>query len=415
MRKILVSAYGCEPDKGSEAGVGWNWCIQMAKCNELWIITRANNKDVITGKIPKELEKNINFIYYDLPKTIKKIKNKEKRLYLYYFLWQLGAYFTAKKIIKEKEFDYCMHLTFGSMWMPTLFPLLKLPFIWGPIGGGESVPDYYLNNFPLKYRIVQKLRKLLITTSFINPLITIPSRNAELIIARTEESADVIPFKYRNKTRIILETAIDFDMFKENVRIRENEKICKIIYTGRLIHLKGLENALHALALIKAEGKICFEFTIIGKGPMKKSLIKLANDLGIEDNVKFVDQISQQEVIDHLYKSDIYLFPSLKEGGPWSLMEAMASGLPIVCMDLSGMHIITDETCAFRIKPSSPKTTQLDMAKALNTLMLDRKLQESMGDNARNRIQKEFNWDKKGVFIEAFLQRNKNKSLYNDL
>ena len=78
MKTILVSAYGCEPLKGSEAGVGWNWVLQMAKHNLLHVITRANNQELIEAHLPKDVEKNIVFHYYDTPNLIKNMKKKAK-------------------------------------------------------------------------------------------------------------------------------------------------------------------------------------------------------------------------------------------------------------------------------------------------------------------------------------------------
>ena len=59
MRTILISAYGCEPLKGSEAGVGWNWILQMAKTNYLHVITRANNQDSIEAHLPQDVKDRI--------------------------------------------------------------------------------------------------------------------------------------------------------------------------------------------------------------------------------------------------------------------------------------------------------------------------------------------------------------------
>ena len=64
MHNILVSAYGCEPFVGSEAGVGWNWVLQMAKNNRLHVITRENNREKIEINLPVNLRKNIKFYYY---------------------------------------------------------------------------------------------------------------------------------------------------------------------------------------------------------------------------------------------------------------------------------------------------------------------------------------------------------------
>lgn len=78
MRTIIVSAYSCEPLKGSEPAVGWNWVLQLGKRNRVHVITRANNQEVIEQHLPGNLISNIIFHYYDTPTYIKKLKIKIK-------------------------------------------------------------------------------------------------------------------------------------------------------------------------------------------------------------------------------------------------------------------------------------------------------------------------------------------------
>ena len=122
MHNILVSAYGCEPFVGSEAGVGWNWVLQMAKNNRLHVITRENNREKIEINLPVNLRKNIKFYYYDAPAYIRKLKRREKGLYLYYTIWQFNIIKIIRKIIETNDIDYTMHLSFGSFWMPVFRP-----------------------------------------------------------------------------------------------------------------------------------------------------------------------------------------------------------------------------------------------------------------------------------------------------
>ena len=83
MKKILISAYACEPFKGSEQAVGWNIAIELAKTHEVHVITRANNEEMIEPNIPNTVRNNITFHYYD-SETFKRLKNKEKGIYIYY-------------------------------------------------------------------------------------------------------------------------------------------------------------------------------------------------------------------------------------------------------------------------------------------------------------------------------------------
>ena len=71
MRTLIVSAYACEPLKGSEPAVGWNWVKELGRHNKVHVITRANNQTVIEQHLPKELVGNVTFHYYDAPAFIR--------------------------------------------------------------------------------------------------------------------------------------------------------------------------------------------------------------------------------------------------------------------------------------------------------------------------------------------------------
>ena len=72
--KILLSAYACEPGRGSEQGVGWNWARQMAKEHEVWVVTRANNRMPIETALAWDPLPNAHFVYYDLPRWARRWK-----------------------------------------------------------------------------------------------------------------------------------------------------------------------------------------------------------------------------------------------------------------------------------------------------------------------------------------------------
>lgn len=97
MENILISAYACEPDKGSEPGAGWNWAVEIAKYHSVTVITRTNNRDSIEKELAVHPRSNMKFLYYDLPDSIRRWKKGQKGIQLYYTLWQAGAYRCAKK------------------------------------------------------------------------------------------------------------------------------------------------------------------------------------------------------------------------------------------------------------------------------------------------------------------------------
>jgi glycosyltransferase involved in cell wall biosynthesis len=405
VRRILVSAYGCEPAKGSEQGVGWHWCMQLARLADIVVLTRSNNRTAIEAALPVELVDRIRFEYYDLPRAVRRYKRKEKGLYLYYLLWQWGAYRRARQLLRESNFDYSMHLTFGSIWMPTFMHRLPLPFIWGPVGGGEAVPFGLIGTLPVRGRITQYLRYVLMSTVSFNPFLICIIHRARVVLARTEDTARLVPACYSSKVRVVLETAMTDDMLAQSVlpRIDKTNKVLRIIYTGRLVALKNFATVLHAIAHVIDQG-IKLRLVIVGDGPLRSSLEALSNRLRITGHIEFRGAVSQTEVFNELRNSDIYLFPSLKEGGVWSLMEAMAFGLPTICINASGMQVITDDLSAIRIEPISQQQMIDEFAKALVRLAQSPSLRRELGNNARCRIEKHFLWHHKGDFMASLFE-----------
>jgi glycosyltransferase involved in cell wall biosynthesis len=404
-RRLLVSAYGCEPGKGSEQGVGWNWILQLAELAELVVITRSNNRKAIEAGLPEEFSGRIRFVYYDLPDRLRSFKRKERGFYLYYLMWQWGAYRLMLPELKKQPFDYAMHLTFGSVWLPTFMHRLPVPFIWGPVGGGEAVPWGLISSLPLKDRFVQYARYLLMKTFAVNPLVSSVPRKARVILARTEDTARIFQSRHGAKIRVVLETAAADYLFNTRTSASKpiDSKPLEVIYTGRLVAFKNVEMAIRAVAEARRRGKN-IHFTVVGDGPLKSSLHKLATELGIAGAISFTGFVTQEDVMKQLAKSHLYLFPSLREGGPWSLMEAMAIGLPSICVNTSGMKVIADDTCARLVQPGRPSEMVMAFADTLCDLDDNPELRREMGAHARRRLQQEFSWPQKCTFMAALLE-----------
>src|SRR3954453_14891054 len=96
--KLLVSAYACEPGKGSEPAVGWNWVQALVRRGyEVHVITRSNNRAAIESDAGSR-QRTLTFHYYDLPGWARAWKRRAGGIYVYYLLWQMGAYRLARRL-----------------------------------------------------------------------------------------------------------------------------------------------------------------------------------------------------------------------------------------------------------------------------------------------------------------------------
>lgn len=394
--RILVMAYACEPGKGSEPGVGWNWSLQLSRFADVVVVTRSNNRDAIESMYPSGLGDNLRVVYYEAPEWVRCFKRGQKGLYPYYFAWQLGASRVARRLQAAEPFDCALQLTFGSIWLPVLIHRLPVKFVWGPIGGGEGVPSNLLCEMKGRTRLLQSFRQLLKRSVIWNPLIRGPLRRADLVLVRTRDTAAIIPDTYRQKCELMLETGISPEILEDLTpapRAPSREPVA--LFTGRLIGFKNVEMLLHALRLALDRGAR-LNLRIVGDGPEAPRLHALARELDLADSVAFVGAVPYETVMDELRKADIYAFPSLREAGVWSLIEAMCAALPVVCVDTSGMQVIADSKSAILVSPISRNSIIEGFAKALEELSASPMRRTEVGSAARERMQNQFLWDRKG-------------------
>ncbi|EHA1006163.1 glycosyltransferase [Clostridium perfringens] len=388
---ILISAFSCLPNRGSEPGIGWNWALSAAKTQNVYVLTRTKCKDKIEKNIPEDLKKNLKFIYCDSSKKMRSIS-----IYLEYIFWQLSAYKFAKKLCREIKFDYVMHLTFGNVFLPTFMHHLNLPFIWGPLGGGEKVDYNFYKNFSFKDRVPHILKDILIKTAKINPFVLLASKKAKLIIVRTEDTKKIFLKKYYNKIDLMLETCIELKDYDRILKTKSNEGL-NLIYTGRLIAFKNPVVLIDVMNRLKNK-KIFLH--IIGDGNQKNLMLKKIKEYDLK-NVKLYGEISREKCLKLVYNSDVFLFPSFRECGSWSLMEAMLLGKAVICLNRNGMKMVTDDDSAIRIDAKNQEELIDEFEKAILKLYSDKSFLIEIGLNAKKRIENNFNW---GV-IEKYIER----------
>ena len=396
--KILISAYACEPHKGSEPGVGWNWAKQIAKFAEVWVITRANNREVIEEELKKNPEPNMHFVYVDLPKWMRFWKKGQRGVHLYYYLWQFAAYFKVRKLVKEVRFDIAHHITFVNDWIHSFLACFPLPFVWGPIGSNKPIPFKFIPT--IKDYVEDRLKHFLrLFLRIINPFYLFTLLKSTKIILISKEQLKTFPFRYISRDKFAFQSANAverFDVFSYN----HNPII--IFSAGSLIIIKGFHLSIYAFVELYNRKKDV-KFVISGGDKHMKFLESLVNRLNVNDKITFTGNINRIEVIKLMQRSDIFLFPSF-EGGGMVVLEAMACGLPVVCLDYGGPGEMVTEDCGIKVKPITPEQTIKDLADALLKLANDPELRKKIGEAGKKRVQEYYTWEKKGEFIKQIYE-----------
>ncbi|MBB1372607.1 glycosyltransferase family 4 protein [Pseudoalteromonas sp. SR45-4] len=395
-RKILVCAYSCEPGFSSEREIGWKWANLLSTNNDVYVLTRLSNKLTIENYIKKNnINTELKFIYHDLPDSARKWKKGERGLYLYYTLWQFGAYKKIKRM--NERFDFIHYVTFGSLLLPNFMFLLPCKFVLGPVGGGENVPLAFINEFTFKGKVSEIIRHTIQKLQKINPMFLLQCIKADKILVRTNETLDMIPNFAKNKTELMLETGVPEELLDYKSKSLKSSDEIKIITIGRFIHSKINLLTLKVILELKNIYQIPFKFYIVGDGHERASLERFCKDNNLSDTVIFTGWIPRAEVIEHLSTSDIYFSTTFKEGGSWAFFEAVAMGIPVCCLKISGPDMIVANNGGLKIVPCSPKQVIADLSKALNVLSTDAILREKLAKNAKNHLMSEMTW---GVMMD---------------
>lgn len=352
--RILLSAYACEPGKGSEPGVGWNWALALARRgHEVWVLTRRNNQKTIEPecqRLESAIRDRLHFIYYDLPKWASWWKKGGRGVHLYYLLWQWGAYQVAKQAHAEKQFDRVHHVTFVSVRQPSFMGGLGIPFIFGPVAGGEAAPWRLRTGYGWRGWLKDAARDAANALVKFDPLMWRTFAQAERIYVTSEQTRKLVPRRYWPKTQNKLAISLDRS---EQEEVREQRSIhpSRVVYVGHFLYLKGMHLGLAGFSgLLKHYPDA--RLSMIGNGPDEARWRRLAEQLGVAASIDWMPWVSQAELTDLYRDHDVLLFPSLHDSGGMVVLEAMQHGLPVVCLKLGGPGVMVDETCGIALDTS---------------------------------------------------------------
>jgi glycosyltransferase involved in cell wall biosynthesis len=348
------------------------------------VLTRANNRTVIEAD-PLSHTPGLHFIYYDLPKWVLGLKKLALFRPVYFILWQWGAYRLAAKHHIQKPFDRAYHVTFSGMHAGSLMGRLGIPFVVGPIAGGERAPFPLRRSMPVLCKVKELLRDLGIILQRYSPLTCLALDSAERIYVTTTDSLRLVRPKWHAKTEVQLSVAFH----KQDVHgiERQPPAFPRFVYAGRLLHWKGVHLAIRALA--EAQQTLSdATLTLIGDGPDEPWLRSISKRCGMTDSVRFAGRVAREQLISDFHGYTALVFPSLHDSGGMVVLEALSEGLPVICLDLGGPGIMVNESCGIVVPTANANEAQTvtAIASAMISLALmpaAESLRLSMGAIAR--------------------------------
>jgi glycosyltransferase involved in cell wall biosynthesis len=400
--KVLLSAFACEPNRGSEMGVGWNWALSLAQAgHQVVVLTRSESRAAIE-RVMKSAPPDINlrFEYCDVARMLRWYTRGP--LHVHFALWQWLAVRVARRLQQREGFDCVHHVTFAGLRAPSFMGTLGIPFILGPVGGGERAPWRLRRGYSLSGLLEDAARDVANLAIQFTPFMVDMFASADRIYVTSRETLGLMPRRFRDKVHIELAIGAEEEATPLVGRIvplrKPPRRHFRILYAGRFIDCKGMHLGLPAFArLVQAEPQA--RLTMVGEGPAGRRWRKLVQDLGVAASVDWLPWQNRDGMTNLYAEHDILLFPALHDSGGMVALEAMNHGLPVVCLKLGGPAILVDETCGYAVDPAGKNAVQVveEMGDALIGLVRE-SARQPLAQAARMRC-RDFSWRTKVMRI----------------
>ncbi len=398
--KVLLSAYACEPHKGSEPHAGWCWAEYLSKDCDVTVLTRSNNRAPIEQALAEREGAAPRFLYYDLPGWLVRLKKRGLPVSLYYFLWQIGARLSVARHLCE--YDLVHHVTFNSFLVPGFWWGRRTTVVLGPLGGGMTTPVMLLPLFG-RQRWRERLRTWVVRVGSLSPNIALSMKSASAVIAANSDTG----IRLAGFRTPDIGSMIDIGIRAAQAENPPSPKVSgslRVIWVGSLEPRKAPLLALKALFHV-GDRLESLELEFVGDGPQRDELRRLADTLKLSHRVRFRGRLPHEEAVARFRQADIFLFTSIRDTSGNVLLEAMAAGLPSVVLSHQGAAEITTTETAIRVAPNSPATVAHELAEGILTLAQDPDLRVRMGNAAQQRVLAEFTWENKATAMLAIYQR----------
>ena len=396
--KIFVSAYACEPNLGSEIGVGWHWVIEMSKYFDLWVLTRKSNQQTIEDWLNEnELDNKINFLYYDLPPKLRFWKKGLRGVRTYYVLWQKLTNGIVKRTMEENGIDIYHMLTYGNaLWPASSYGKSKF-FIWGPTGVGDTIPSEYSKYYSKKGRAIEWVRRMSVKSLPLNYGFNKRCRSANLIFCKTERTKASIPNPYKKNAIVFTDVAVEkINTPKYSIKRKESDDTIYYLAVGRFDAWRGFDLLIEAFAHASIKNpKIRLD--ILGNGSDKKRLEDLINKFEMQQFITLTGQVPKDEYYRKIANCDVVVNPALKEGAVTTAFDSMSFSKPLICIDTGGYTAYFNNEYSVVI----PRTSRIEVIERLSEgiIQLTNKEERDLKGKKAKEVGAKFDWEHKGQRI----------------
>ena len=362
--RVLLSAYSCEPGRGSEPEVGLRVLLAAAERHEVWVLTTT----ICAPGLLRFLEEHPlgRRVHVEpIPLGVDERKLGLTTFPLYYDQWQRRAMWRALELDRVVDFDIVHHATMSTIWTRVGVAAVAKPLVWGPVGGVVEPPLRLLGQLGIRgllddgFRVAS--RRIL---AQLPPMRVAPAR-ATVILAQNS----YVVRRLRTTAPITVlpnATAVNLNGVRSG-----GPRTKEILLVGRIVAWKGGRLALQALRHVTDPDAV---LRFYGEGPDRHRLERTARRWGLADRVRFETWIRRDSLLPKVASAGVLLHPSFHDDAPLCVAEALSLGTPVVCLDYGGPAEVVRRwpaSPARLVKADGAEATAHGMAEAIDAFLAD--------------------------------------------
>jgi glycosyltransferase involved in cell wall biosynthesis len=367
--RVLISAYACEPDCGSEPEVGLQAVLTAAAQHDVWVITRQNNIPSLLEFLEHHpLRSRIHLRGLDVEGLALRVKRRWglAGMHWYYDLWQRRLSDFAIRLDREVGFDVVHHVTFATYWTRTGVAQVDKPLVWGPVGGGVRPPLGLLPVIGLRGVVGDMSRVLMRPAMSWLVRARHTGKRAAVVLVQNPDTARRLGAE---ATAIVLPNALAAGHLTPQHRGGEAAAHPRLVTAGRLIGWKGTTLAMAALRNVNDSAAT---LDVYGAGPQEARLLRLRDRLAMTERVRFHGAVPRSDLLSAMEGASALVHPAVHEEAGFVVAEALALGTPVVGLNHGGPPVIAGffpDVPSRMIEPSTPRITAARIAAAIDDLL----------------------------------------------
>lgn len=308
----------------------------------------------------------LRFVWITLPPRLDpwSPQRGEQGLRLHYIVWQHLAKRAASRIHFEHGLDLTHHVSWGTLSAPPLLWQLRVPFVWGPVGGGQTAPRAFRTYFGRAWR-TEVARSLRVTLLPFVPSVRQAARGTALTLATNRDTSTLLERAGARRLELLPDAGVDPADRPARPPHRGAREELTLLWAGRLERRKALPLALEALAQVP---DMPVRLLVAGSGPLANEWQALTSAMHLQDRVRFLGRVSRSDMTELFDSADAFVFTSLRDSFGAVVLEAMARGLPILALNHQGVRDIVPRECGVMVSVTTPRETVAGLAEGIQLL-----------------------------------------------